>query len=124
MYIKHTLSNTVDLLTLILSIYFFAHLMACLFHYIGIVSEDGISQTWLIKRGIREADVWIRYNNSFYWAAMTITTVGYGDIIPANNTEMIFANVMMFLSSFIFAYSMNSIGIILRNIYERNKNYK
>jgi hypothetical protein len=37
---------------------------------------------------------------------------------------MIFANVMMFLSSFIFAYSMNSIGIILRNIYERNKNYK
>jgi voltage-gated potassium channel Kch len=77
-----------------------------------------------MKRGIRDSDVWIRYNNSFYWAAMTITTVGYGDIIPANNTEMIFANVMMFLSSFIFAYSMNSIGIILRNIYERNKNYK
>lgn len=31
---------------------------------------------------------------------------------------------MMFLSSLLFAYSVNSIGMILRNIYEKNRNFK
>lgn len=47
---------------------------------------------------------------------MTMVTVGYGDITPKNNLEMVFANFAMFLSSCIFAYSMNAIGILVKGI--------
>lgn len=32
--------------------------------------------------------------------------------------EMLYANVIMFFSSCIFAYSVNSIGMILKTIYD------
>lgn len=37
---------------------------------------------------------------------------------------MIFCDIAMFLSSCVFAYSMNSIGIILKNINDKKVNYK
>lgn len=49
---------------------------------------------------------------------MTMVTVGYGDITAANQYEMFLINCMMLLSSGMFAYSMNSIGMILKNNYD------
>ena len=41
---------------------------------------------------------------------MTMITVGYGDITPKNNIELLFANLTMFLACGVFAFSINSIG--------------
>jgi hypothetical protein len=45
-----------------------------------------------------------------------MVTVGYGDVTAGNNIEILYSNVIMFISSLIFAYSINSIGMILKNI--------
>ena len=44
---------------------------------------------------------------------MTMTTVGYGDITPKNDIELLFANLTMFLACGVFAFSVNSIGMIV-----------
>ncbi len=49
---------------------------------------------------------------------MTMATVGYGDITAKNHYEIVSSIIMMFVSSCTFAYSMNSIGYILKVIYE------
>ena len=44
---------------------------------------------------------------------MTMTTVGYGDITATNNKEVIFSIFTMFLSGGVFAFSVNSVGIVV-----------
>jgi hypothetical protein len=45
--------------------------------------------TWLTAAGLEDASVHRQYIAAFYWAVMTTTTVGYGDVTPQNYVEMV-----------------------------------
>jgi len=42
-----------------------------------------------------------------------MTSVGYGDITPANHYETLYCTIAMIINCGVFAYSFNLIGVII-----------
>ncbi|CAK0847427.1 unnamed protein product [Prorocentrum cordatum] len=51
-----------------------------------------------------------KYVISLYWVFTTMTTVGYGDVIPTNNMERVFAVCVILFGATVFGYIISTIA--------------
>ncbi len=123
-FFDRSLNNKLALFKLILKILLFSHFFACLWHLVGIQSLQISSSSWLLEKGLIEEPWFIRYIYSFYYVCVTMNTVGYGDIMPSNIYEVLFNILLIYIACAIFAYSLNSIGIIISNIMKQEEQFK
>ena len=115
------------------AIFLLAHITGCLWYYIGTIDQDqdldqlAPGYTGWVERHFGHAEpecnadhsaaaatsddevlcltagTGTRYIRSIYWALMTISTVGYGDITPHTDSEMIVTCVAMLFGALVFA---------------------
>jgi hypothetical protein len=83
------------------------HWMACGMKFI----DEGFLETYQdIKGGL-----WREYLAALYWAMTTMTTVGYGDIIPSSDAERAYCLVAMVVGGAFYGYIVGSITSIVAN---------
>ncbi|CAM9919542.1 unnamed protein product, partial [Heterosigma akashiwo] len=65
--------------------------------------------------GIESSDLYSRYVAALYWAFTTMTTVGYGDVLPVSDLERVYATVIMIMGATVFGYIVGSVSTLATN---------
>ncbi|OWZ19762.1 Voltage-gated Ion Channel [Phytophthora megakarya] len=89
-----------------------SHWLCCFFFLISYDADDG----WVATMELQYKSLYEKYVTAFYWAIMTMTTVGYGDVHPTTTHERIFAIVAMILGAWIFAYGITNVVAMVTNL--------
>lgn len=108
-------------LGMVTKLLFMVHMLGCFWFYVGIQAmNQGEEVSWITEydggralEGCDEPDgcnVYRQYIYSIYWSLTTLTTVGYGDIVPTNMPERIYCLFAMLMGAMMFGYMMSTIG--------------
>ena len=81
---------------------FTTHLFACFF-WLAAALKEFSDDTWVSQGGFIDLDFARAYSRSLYWAAQTLTTVGYGDFGAYNGFEIGITCVWMFIGVIVYA---------------------
>ena len=102
---------------MIVSLLFLAHMLGCFWFYTAtLVGLDPEIVTWVSSYNggsALDATPDVQYLYALYWALTTLTTVGYGDIIPTNNAERTFCMVSFIVGALVFGYMLSSIASLV-----------
>lgn len=67
-------------------------------------------QNWICQNDYQDSNMYIQYAAAFYWATVTCTTVGYGDILPTNYYELLWAMVIIVFGVAYFSYILGNLS--------------
>ena len=97
-----------------------SHWLACMWELTSLVEamtefhDDGsVIVTWREASGIAELPPSERYLKCVYWAAMTLSTIGYGDITPVTTEERLVVTLAMLLGACLWAYIVANVCAIV-----------
>lgn len=97
--------STFSMCKLLLVLSLLSHWMACTYGSVyNFAREDHAG---------REMRPWELYVAALYWAVQTLTTVGYGNVVPQTVLERLIACGVMVLGGFIFSYFISKVAITL-----------
>ena len=115
-----------DLIMLFFLIVLIAHLIACAWSFISDpnLEYNKYNLTWIKENHIESREWYITYLYAYYWAIITVMTVGYGDVVPQNDIERLFVLLTTLFACMVFAYSINTIGVIVQDINKDNTKFK
>eukprot|EP00210_Caulerpa_lentillifera_P003985 g3802.t1 len=70
------------------------------------------------------ADLRTKYTAAVYWAITTMSTVGYGDIVPQTNIERVFTMVVQFIGATSAALILGHVAVLIANFNNSSQEFR
>jgi len=85
------------------------HVTGCLWHlapYYNLTDNNN----WITENDLDNSSQFSKYMASLYWATVTCTTVGYGDILPVNYFELVLCLFIIVFGVAVFSYILSNLS--------------
>mmetsp|Transcript_45146 Transcript_45146/g.88617 ORF Transcript_45146/g.88617 Transcript_45146/m.88617 type:complete len:717 (-) Transcript_45146:480-2630(-) len=99
-----------------------AHIGACAWGLTVVIENNPVN--WMSTFNINPNAVTEAYVASLYWATMTATTIGFGDIGPTTKVETLMATFLMFVGGCIYALMIGSVCGLLAKFDEATSQFR
>ncbi|KAL5975257.1 RAC-alpha serine/threonine-protein kinase [Asimina triloba] len=101
------------------------HSAGCFFYLIAARNPDP-ADTWIgaFWSNFHDMALWKRYVISMYWSITTLSTLGYGDLHPANPGEMIFDVFYIMFNLALTAYLIGNMTNLVVQATSRTKEFR
>jgi hypothetical protein len=116
--------SQMNLVMLMLQIFFVAHVFACFWHFLALPSNVPGTQSWLTVGGFDTGTPESQYIAALYYAIVTMLTVGYGDIHPTNEQERAFSVFMMLSGGVIFGALLSKVASVIEKRHPQARAFK